>query len=393
MTNMKNSAGPKRILAIDILRGITIAGMILVNNPGSWGHIFKPLEHAEWIGLTPTDLVFPFFMFIMGMTTYISLRKYNFKPTADAIRKIVVRTIVIMLIGSFIGMFVHFCSYWGNADENLSFGSQLLEALNAFPTLRMTGVLHRLAVCYCIVSILALLMNHKRFPLIIALLFIGYFILLELGNGYAYDETNILSIFDRAIVSTAHLYNDNGIDPEGILSTIPSVGHVMIGFLAGKIIVGEKAETDKEPLLDSKMIKMFVLGTSLLACGFLLGYACPISKKIWTPTFAMVTCGFASLVLATLIYIVDIKGAKRWSRFFEAFGANPLFLYIMSDIFAILLGCVKISGTSIHGIIYQFLIPAFGETGASCIYAIIFVLFNFAIVAYPLYKRRIYIKI
>lgn len=393
MTNMGNTSASKRILAIDILRGITIAGMILVNNPGSWGHIFKPLDHAEWIGLTPTDLVFPFFMFIMGMTTYISLRKYNFKPTADAIRKIIVRTIVIMLVGSFIGLFVHFCRYWGNADESLSFGNQMLEALNVFPTLRFTGVLHRLAVCYCIVSILALLMNHKRFPLIIAILFIGYFIILELGNGYAYDETNILSIFDRAVVSTPHLYNDNGIDHEGILSTIPSVGHVMIGFLAGKMIVGKAPETGKEPLIDSKVMKMFVLGTALLVCGFLLGYACPISKKIWTPTFAMVTCGFASLVLATLIYIVDIKGVKRWSRFFEAFGANPLFLFIMSDIFAILLGSVKISGTSIHGIIYKALIPLFGETGGSCIYAILFVLFNFAVVAYPLYKRRIYIKI
>ena len=190
---MKNDVAKKRILAIDILRGITIAGMILVNNPGSWGHIFTPLDHAEWIGLTPTDFVFPFFMFIMGITTYISLRKYDFRPSVDAIKKIVVRTIVIMLVGSFIGLFVHFCRYWGNVDETLSFGKQLLEALNLFPTLRFTGVLHRLAICYCIVSILALLINHKRFPLIIAVLFIGYFIILECGNGFAYDETNILS--------------------------------------------------------------------------------------------------------------------------------------------------------------------------------------------------------
>lgn len=388
---MKNDVAKKRILAIDILRGITIAGMILVNNPGSWGHIFTPLDHAEWIGLTPTDFVFPFFMFIMGITTYISLRKYDFRPSVDAIKKIVVRTIVIMLVGSFIGLFVHFCRYWGNVDETLSFGKQLLEALNVFPTLRFTGVLHRLAICYCIVSILALLINHNRFPLIIAVLFIGYFIILECGNGFAYDGTNILSIFDRTIISTEHLYNDNGIDPEGLLSTIPSVAHVLIGFMAGKMILAKGSEN--ENTLHNKIIKAFVSGTLLLVFGFLLSYACPISKKIWSPTFAMVTCGFASIVLATLIYFVDMKNIKCRVHFFESFGVNPLFLFIMSDIFAILFGCIKIAGTSIHGIIYNSLVPFFGETGGSCVYALLFVLFNFIVVAYPLYKRKIYIKI
>ncbi len=405
---MKKTGNSNRILALDILRGITIAGMILVNNPGSWGHIYAPLDHAEWLGLTPTDFVFPFFMFIMGITTYISLRKYDFQASTSAVRKIVVRTVVIILVGSFISFFAHFCYYWNNADPLLGFGAQFLDALNVLPTLRFTGVLHRLAVCYCVVAVLALIVKHKFFPWIITCLFVSYFIVLQVANGYAYDETNILSIFDRAIIPVAHLYNDHGIDPEGLLSTIPSIAHVMIGFVVGRMMFVEKKQSDIEKTmsdiiqtksdivqtkLDIVITRLFVIGTALLISGFLLSYACPISKKIWTPTFSMVTCGFASMFLALLIYIIDKQRIRKGSGFFASFGANPLFLYIMSDVFAILLGCIKVSGISIHGHIYNALVPLFGETGGSCVYAILFVIFNFAVVAYPLYKRKIYIKI
>ncbi len=405
---MKKTGNSNRILALDILRGITIAGMILVNNPGSWGHIYAPLDHAEWLGLTPTDFVFPFFMFIMGITTYISLRKYDFQASTSAVRKIVVRTVVIILVGSFISFFAHFCYYWNNADPLLGFGAQFLDALNVLPTLRFTGVLHRLAVCYCVVAVLALIVKHKFFPWIITCLFVSYFIVLQVANGYAYDETNILSIFDRAIIPVAHLYNDHGIDPEGLLSTIPSIAHVMIGFVVGRMMFVEKKQSDIETTmsdiiqtksdivqtkLDIVITRLFVIGTALLISGFLLSYACPISKKIWTPTFSMVTCGFASMFLALLIYIIDKQRIRKGSGFFASFGANPLFLYIMSDVFAILLGCIKVSGISIHGHIYNALVPLFGETGGSCVYAILFVIFNFAVVAYPLYKRKIYIKI
>ncbi len=405
---MKKTGNSNRILALDILRGITIAGMILVNNPGSWGHIYAPLDHAEWLGLTPTDFVFPFFMFIMGITTYISLRKYDFQSSTSAVRKIVVRTVVIILVGSFISFFAHFCYYWNNADPLLGFGAQFLDALNVLPTLRFTGVLHRLAVCYCVVAVLALIVKHKFFPWIITCLFVSYFIVLQVANGYAYDETNILSIFDRAIIPVAHLYNDHGIDPEGLLSTIPSIAHVMIGFVVGRMMFVEKKQSDIEKTmsdiiqtksdivqtkLDIVITRLFVIGTALLISGFLLSYACPISKKIWTPTFSMVTCGFASMFLALLIYIIDKQRIRKGSGFFASFGANPLFLYIMSDVFAILLGCIKVSSISIHGHIYNALVPLFGETGGSCVYAILFVIFNFAVVAYPLYKRKIYIKI
>lgn len=388
-----------RIQALDIMRGITIAGMIMVNNPGSWSTIYAPLRHASWCGLTPTDLVFPFFMFIMGITTFLSLQRYDFKPTATVLKKIITRTLGIILVGIFISWFAHFCYYWNNADDSLGFGRQLLEAANVFPTLRYSGVLHRLAVCYGIVAITATLVNHKRFPWIILVLFATYFVILEAGNGYAYDETNILSIVDRAILTPAHMYNDNSIDPEGILSTIPSIGHVMTGFCVGRMMF--RKDSANEPrsntqILYSKITRLLLFGACILMIGFLFSYACPINKKIWSPSFAMVTCGFGSLLLAVLIWLIDIKGKKSWGRFFEVFGVNPLFMYVMSDIVAILFGSVLFNsdGNDINIIRYTYinLIPLFGENGASCIYALLFVCLNWCI-GYPLYKRKIYIKL
>ena len=205
---MNSTKVSKRILALDILRGITIAGMIMVNNPGSWGHIYAPLRHAEWNGLTPTDLVFPFFMFIMGISTYISLKKYNFEFSYAAGMKILKRTIVIFLIGMAIGWFSRFCYYWASAPDDLSFGEKLWASVWTFERTRILGVMQRLALCYGATSIIALTMKHKHIPYLIAGLLAGYFILLMCGNGFAYDETNILSVVDRAILTPAHMYKD-----------------------------------------------------------------------------------------------------------------------------------------------------------------------------------------
>ena len=195
------------------------------------------------------------------------------------------------------------------------------------------------------------------------------------------------------------MYNDNSIDPEGILSTIPSIGHVMTGFCVGRMMF--RKDSSNEPrsntqILYSKITRLLLFGACILMIGFLFSYACPINKKIWSPSFAMVTCGFGSLLLAVLIWLIDIKGKKSWGRFFEVFGVNPLFMYVMSDIVAILFGSVLFNsdGNDINIIRYTYinLIPLFGENGASCIYALLFVCLNWCI-GYPLYKRKIYIKL
>lgn len=388
----------KRILALDVLRGITIAGMIMVNNPGTWKYIYAPLRHADWNGLTPTDLVFPFFMFIMGISTYISLKKYKFEFSRSAGLKILKRTIVIFLIGIAIGWFSRFCRYWVSPTEGIGFGAQLWESVWTFDRVRILGVMQRLALCYGATSIIALTMKHKHIPYLIFTLLAGYFIILMTGNGFAYNETNILSVVDRAILTPAHMYKDNGIDPEGLLSTIPAIAHVLIGFCVGGMMLGNKDKNqDRASMLNSHLINLFLVGTILTFAGCLLSYGCPINKKIWSPTFALVTCGLGSSFLALLIWIIDVKGYKRWSRFFEAFGINPLFMYVLGAVLGILMGTIQIpygeATMSIHSFVYKILlVPVFGNTCGSLVYALLFVALNWCI-GYQLYKRKIYIKI
>lgn len=372
---MKAELTKKRLLALDVLRGITIAGMIMVNNPGSWGYVYAPLQHAPWIGLTPTDLVFPFFMFIMGISTYISLRKYNFEFSRSAALKILKRTVVIFAIGLGISWFSLLC----RTGE-----------VFPFDHIRILGVMQRLALCYGATAIIALVMKHKYIPYLIAFLLIGYFIILITGNGFEYNSTNILSIVDRAVLGEAHMYKDNGIDPEGVLSTIPSIAHVLIGFCVGKLLMEVKD-------INEKIERLFLVGTILTFAGFLLSYGCPISKKIWSPTFVLVTCGLASSFLALLVWIIDVKGYTKWSRFFESFGVNPLFIYVMGAVLSILLGSITFTYSgetiSLHGYIYNVLLrPWLCDYPGSLAFALLFVTLNWCI-GYVLYKKKIYIKI
>ncbi len=386
---------PKRLLALDILRGITIAGMILVNNPGSWGHIYTPLEHASWHGLTPTDLVFPFFMFIMGVSTYFSLRKFNFRFTADCVRKIIVRTIVIFAIGlgiAWLGLFMR------GIPEN-----GIWAAACNFDHIRILGVMPRLALCYGIGSFIALGVGKKALPWFIFAMLAVYAAVLLVGNGLAFSETNIISRVDHAVLGENHMYHDTidgvrlAFDPEGLLSTLPSIAHMLIGFMCGGLIV---STTDN----NLRINKLFIVGTILTFSGFLLSYGMPINKKIWSPTFVLTTCGLASLFLGLLIWIIDIKGYRRWTRFFEAFGINPLFMYCLGAVLSIFLGCIRVpyaaspwgnGEISISGWFYNAVwTPVAGGDPvlASLFFAIAFVVMVW-IPGYFLYKNKIYIKI
>ena len=194
----------KRLLSLDILRGITIAGMLLVNNPGSWSNLYAPLEHAEWIGLTPTDLVFPFFMFVMGVSMYFSLRKFNFKPSGSAMLKICRRTIVLFLIGWMVQWF----GMWlrGLYDPESHFFARM------FGDLRILGVFQRLALVYFFGSIIALLFKSKFIPWIIGLILIVYAIILGTGNGYEFSLENILSRVDMAVLGEDHMYHEQALE-------------------------------------------------------------------------------------------------------------------------------------------------------------------------------------
>ena len=399
---MEKNKTTSRILSIDILRGLTIAGMITVNNPGSWSYMYAPLEHAEWNGLTPTDLVYPFFMCVMGMCIYIAMRKFDFACNRATVYKIVKRMVLIYLVGLAIVWFSAFCRRWNNPQEGADFFSQLWYMVWSFDKLRLTGVLARLAVCYGITALLAITVRHKHLPYIIVGLLLTYFVILMAGNGFAYDETNILSIVDRAVLTDAHMYHDNGIDPEGLLSTLPSIAHTLLGFIIGSLLF-RKADAGAQQLdartniTLTKVVPLFVVGTSLLFAGYLLSYGCPINKKVWSPTFVLVTCGLASMLLALLTWIIDVKGKKSWSKFFEVFGVNPLFLFVLSDFFAIVFGAftfpVGDKQMNVVGFVYsQLLSPVFGEYGGSLVYSLLFIALNW-VIGYQLYKRKIHIKL
>lgn len=386
-----------RLLALDVLRGITIAGMIMVNNPGSWAHIYAPLEHAEWNGLTPTDLVFPFFMFIMGVSTYFSLRKYDFTFTPQAGWKILRRMIVIFVIGLAINWFSIFCSNIFNIGSELSFGERLVKGLLPFDHIRILGVMQRLALCYGFAALIALFIKKTHVLYVAGGILIGYFILLLRGHGFELSEDNIIAVVDRTVLGPSHMYRmpvaGGGsilFDPEGLLSTIPCIAHVLLGFYAGWLIT----RTPENPV---RVQQLFIFGTVLLFTGLLLSYGCPINKKIWSPTFVLVTCGFASQFLALLIWIIDIKGYVGWSRFFESFGINPLFIYVTAGFLAILIGNIRfyLEGNivTVKGLIYTHLLaPWLPVDLSSLIYALLFVTLNW-VIGHILYKKQIYINI
>ena len=360
-----------RLLSLDILRGITIAGMILVNNPGSWSYAYAPLKHAQWHGLTPTDLVFPFFMFIMGVSTFMSLRKFNFQPSSSAILKVVRRTILIFLIG--IGL-----AWFGQLVGGLSRGEGFGEASIHFDTLRILGVLQRLALAYGFAALIALLTKGKYLVGTIVVLLVGYFLILVFGNGFELSEQNIISFVDRALWGQEHMYMDwtlggerVALDPEGLLSTIPSIAHVLIGFLFGKLIIDNKDN-------HKRVEKLLIWGTVLAFAGLLLQYGCPINKKIWSPTFVLATTGFAAQLLGLLIWIIDINKKRRWSKFFHSFGVNPLIVYVFAGVLSSLLSSIRFGWSgeviSVKSFIYDILIqPWAGNYFGSLLYALLFV--------------------
>lgn len=381
----------QRLLSLDILRGITIAGMLLVNNPGSWSNIYPPLRHAEWNGLTPTDLVFPFFMFIMGLSAYMSLRKFDFKLSWPVAWKILRRTAVIFAIGMGVAWLSLFL-------RGIHSGASLIEATLNFDQIRILGVMPRLAISYGVASLIAVTLHHRRLPALIVAILTLYAVILVCGYGYEFSDRNIISVVDHRILGEAHMYADtiDGVrlkfDPEGILSTLPSIAHVLIGFWCGMLIMGTGNN-------DKRTQSLFIVGTILTFAGFLLSYGLPVNKKIWSPTFVLTTCGLASSFLGLLMWIIDIRGHRRWCRFFEAFGINPLFLYVFGTVLGLAISYVSVpyaDGTiSVKGWIYKaVLMPVSGDdaTLASLLFALAFVGFNW-IIGYILYKKRIYIKI
>jgi len=315
--------------------------------------------------MTPCDLVFPFFLFIMGVSMYLSLSKCNFKPKADTWWKVIRRTILLFAIGLFINWFEMVLKGNGAGMDNL----------------RIWGVLQRIALCYGIVSVIVLTINHKWIVPTILVLLVGYTLILLLGNGYAEDSSNILARVDNALFGEAHLYHKSPVDPEGLLGTIPAVAHVMIGFYVGKWI--KKTDTT-----EFQAFKVLLMAALLILIGYLSSFALPLNKRIWSPSFVLMSCGMGAALLGILMYFIDIRHCRRWYSFFHVFGVNPLFLYVLSELLA-----VAFKRTGISEAVYAGITGVVShEQTASLAYAVFFVIVNF-VFGYFLYKRKVFIKL
>lgn len=354
----------KRIEAVDILRGATMAFMVIVNNPGDWGNVYAPLRHAAWNGMTPTDCIFPVFLFLMGFSMYISLSKSSFRLSGKLLLKIIKRTLLLFGIGMGIGICMKM----------------------SFDGVRILGVLQRFALCYFFVALTACTMNHKALPWLALILLAGYTVLLLLGNGFEYGPGNVLSKVDVRVLGEKHMYIDNMIEPEGILSTIPAIAHTLIGFCIGRLCM-----SDHNTLKQSR--SLFIAGSLMMLAGLVLQYGCPLNKKVWSPTFVLVTCGLGSMLLGILIWAIDERKFLRHTQFWKVFGTNSILCYILADALAWLCANIPVAGTSLGGFIMRGLNAVFGVgCFASLMFPVILAVIIWALVL-PLYKNKVYVKL
>ena len=368
---------PNRLVSLDVFRGITIAGMVLVNNPGTWSSIYWPLEHAEWHGWTPTDLVFPFFLFIVGVSITLAFarRVEEGSGKRDLYLKVIKRTAIIFGLGLFLNGFPYF----------------------QLGTIRIAGVLQRIAICYLIASLIFLTTKVRTQLLIgVALLVIYCLVMTRLAApGYApgdlTKEGSIASFVDRLILGQ-HIWRQGKVyDPEGLLSTIPAVVTTLFGILTGHWLRSERTRYEK-------VVGMFVAGAVCVVLGWAWNPFFPINKALWTSSYVLFTAGLALQLLALCYWVIDIQGYRRWAWPFEVFGVNALALFVGTGLMVKIMGLIKLpreDGTQIssQGWIFRKLFLSWASPiNASLFYAIAFILL-WLFFMWLLYRKRIFIKV
>jgi predicted acyltransferase len=402
-----SKAPRERLVSLDVFRGLTIAGMLLVNNPGSWGSIYPPLEHATWNGWTPTDLIFPFFLFIAGVTTHLSLTARRARGDDErAIRhQIIRRGLLIFLLGFLVNGFPFFT--WGDVAgiAHPTFVQRVVDRLYHW---RIMGVLQRIGLAYLVAALLSQGRTVKQQVATIAVLLYGYWFAmtllpvpgsssmgqLVLGDG----PRTMAAWWDRLLLDWSRfgLGNHTWVssvtwDPEGIFSTIPAIGTAMLGNLFGQWI------DTKRPLGD-RLNGMFAVGALGMMAGTMWSWSFPINKSIWTSSYVVFTAGMAAVAIATIMWIVDVHQLKRWTKPFVIYGMNPMAAFVGSGVMArCIYSIFKVNydgkPIALEAAIYQgAFLSWLDPVNASLAFALTFVLFWFGIL-YVLYRNKIFFKV
>ncbi len=423
-----------RLVSLDVFRGMTIAGMVLVNNPGTWSAIYAPLKHAEWHGITPTDYIFPFFLFIVGIAIPIALgRRLENGITSDVYRKIFTRALLIFGLGLFLTAFplIDFsnvnlpffaklitmfslaatCYFWLVDNKKLTIALGFISLLTLvilyfsgfgfinFGTLRIPGVLQRIAVCYAIVSVLFLHTNWKQQTIIGIILLLFYWLIMTVVPVPGCEITtidnkacNLAAYLDRTIFTENHIWRSAKVyDPEGILSTIPAIVTTISGVLTGTWLSSKRADLEK-------VGGILFFGVILCALGYIWQHFFPYNKPLWTSSYVIYTSGLALCFLGACYWLIDIKGYRKWSKPFVIFGVNALALFIFSGLLGRILGLIKVTGAEGTEINLQkwifdtFFLSIASPINASLMFAISYILF-WLFLMWLLYRRRIFIKV
>lgn len=368
-----------RYLALDVFRGMTICFMIIVNSPGSWDIAYGPLLHAPWHGFTPTDLVFPSFLFAVGNAMAFVMYKFDNQPNSVFWKKTLKRTVLIFLFG--------YLMYWFPFFKEAEGGGLNFSEIRPWSTTRIPGVLQRIALCYFFASVI-LHFGSKKFAVwfsVFALL--GYWIISYAFGDYTLAGNAGLKL-DLLLFGEGHLYHGEGVafDPEGLLSTLPAIVNVIAGYFAGDFIrrQGNTYET---------ISKLMIAGSVLILVALTWDMAFPINKKLWTSSFVLLTVGLDLLILPVLIYVIEIYHSQKWTYFFVVFGRNPLFIYLLSEILLISLYIIPVGDKRVPQWLNDDVFGSFASpVNASFLFAFFFMLTNW-VVGYLLDKKKIYVKV
>ncbi|MFN8256156.1 MAG: DUF5009 domain-containing protein [Bacteroidales bacterium] len=372
----------KRLISLDAFRGFTIAAMILVNNPGSWEHVYEPLEHAKWNGITPTDLVFPFFLFIVGVAIAYSYtrRLESGAPLKQVYIKLVSRALKIYTVGLFLHILQPLIAFLADTSKGFD-----------FTEIRYTGVLHRISLVFLICGFLFLKTKWRTQALIGAGLLVAYWLAMTLiptpGYGKVMFEPgqNLAAWFDSKFLP-GKMWEGTW-DPEGLLSTLPAIATTITGMLTGTFLLSKRS-------WEQKVIYMMIAGFCLTVLGTIWSWNFPLNKNLWTSSYVLFTSGLALMTLGSLIFVVDILGHQNWTQFGVIYGSNAITAYVLASLLTIVFYYLPLGGNSLNN---HFMVLFSEKMGlapkfVSMVYALLYVGVNF-IPAWLLYRKKIFIKL